>query len=66
MRLGSALVFRFAGPFLPVFFHGQQVAQHLHRLAQAHIVCQDAAHAVAIQRPQPAVAVPLVFSQYFL
>ena len=51
---------------LPQLLDGQQVAQHLHRLAKAHIVGQNAAHAVAIQRSQPAIAVPLVFSQYFL
>ena len=52
-----------AGQRLPALLHGQQIAQHLHRLAQAHIVGQNAAHAVAVQRAQPAVAVPLVFAQ---
>ncbi len=56
MRLGRACA---------ALLHGQQVAQHLHRLAQTHIVGQDAAHAVAVQRPQPAVAIALVLSQTF-
>ena len=55
-----------AGQRLPVLLHGQQVAQHLHRLAQAHIVGEDAAHTVTVQRPQPAVAVPLIFAQSLL
>ena len=33
---------------------------------RTHIIRKDAAHAVAIQRAEPAVAVPLVFSQNFL
>ena len=52
-----------AGQALPVLLHGQQVAQHLHRLAEAHVIGKDAAHAVAVQRAQPAVAVPLVLAQ---
>ena len=55
-----------AGQSLAVLLHGQQVAQHLHRLAQAHIVGEDAAHTVTVQRPQPAVAVPLIFAQSLL
>ena len=50
----------------PQLLDGEQVAQHLHRFAQTHIIGQDAAHAVAVQRPQPAVAIALVLSQYFL
>ena len=45
---------------------GQQIAEHLHRLAKAHIIGQNAAHAVAIQCAQPAVAVPLIFAQDLL
>ena len=55
-----------AGQLLPALLHGQQVAEHLHGLAQTHIVGQNAAHAVAIQCTQPAVAVPLVFAQGLL
>ena len=54
------------GQGLPAFLHGQQVAEHLHRLAQAHIVRQNAAHAVAIQSAEPAVTVPLVLAQHLL
>ena len=55
-----------AGQLLPALLHGQQVAEHLHSLTQTHIVGQNAAHAVAVQRAQPAVAVPLVFAQGLL
>ena len=55
-----------AGQLLPALLHGQQVAEHLHSLTQTHIVGQNAAHAVAIQCAQPAVAVPLVFAQGLL
>ena len=56
-----------AGQGVPALLpEGQQIAEHLHRLAQTHIIRKDAAHAVAIQRAEPAVAVPLVFSQNFL
>ena len=55
-----------AGQLLPALLHGQQVAEHLHGLAQTHIVRQNAAHAVAVQRAQPAVAVPLIFAQSLL
>ena len=51
---------------LPQLLDGEQVAQHLHRFTQTHIIGQDAAHAVAVQRPQPAVTIALVLSQYFL
>ena len=52
-----------AGQGVPALLpEGQQIAEHLHRLAQTHIIRKDAAHAVAIQRAEPAVAVPLVFS----
>ena len=52
-----------AGQGVPALLpDGQQIAEHLHRLAQTHIIGKDAAHAVAIQRAEPAVAVPLVFS----
>ena len=52
-----------AGQALAAFLHGQQVAEHLHGLAKDHIVGQNAAHAVAVQRAQPAVAIPLVLAQ---
>ena len=55
-----------AGQGLPAFLHGQQVAEHLHRLAKAHIIGQNAAHTVAVQRAQPAVAVPLVLAQHVM
>ena len=55
-----------AGQLLPALLHGQQVAEHLHGLAQTHIIGQNAAHAVAVQCAQPAVAVPLVFAQGLL
>ena len=55
-----------AGQGLPAFLHGQQVAEHLHRLAKAHIIGQNAAHAVAVQRAQPAVAVSLVLAQHIV
>ena len=55
-----------AGQLLPALLHGQQIAEHLHGLAQTHIIGQNAAHAVAIQCAQPAVAVPLVFAQGLL
>ena len=51
---------------LAALLHRQQVAQHLHRLAQTHIIGEDSAHPVAVQRPQPAVAVPLVLAQGLL
>ena len=55
-----------AGQLLPALLHGQKVAEHLHGLAQTHIIRQNAAHAVAVQCAQPAVAVPLVFTQGLL
>ena len=55
-----------AGQALAAFLHGQQVAEHLHGLAKAHIVGQNAAHAVAVQRAQPAVAIPLVLAQHIV
>ena len=55
-----------AGQLLPALLHGQQVAEHLHGLAQTHIIGQNTAHAVAVQCAQPAVAVPLVFAQGLL
>ena len=53
-----------AGQALAAFLHGQQVAEHLHSLTQTHIVGQNAAHAVAVQRAQPAVTVPLILAQH--
>ena len=54
------------GQALAAFLHGQQVAEHLHGLAKAHIVGQNATHAVAVQRAQPAVAIPLVLAQHIV